>query len=54
MICQYSSMLVSDISDNQFSNVTIDYIYKSFLILGWSLPGGHEQHPLSDSENYCA
>ena len=51
MIHQYESLLVSDILDKPFTNVTLDYIDKSFPLLGGSLPDDCEQQPQGDSAN---
>ena len=53
MIIQYASLLVSDILDNPFANVTLLDIANQFSLLDGPLPGDHEQCPCSDGENYC-
>ena len=45
MILQSESLLVSDILDNTFLNVTLDKNFKSLPLLGGSLPGDSEQNP---------
>ena len=52
-ICQYVSLLLSDLLDNPFTNVTLDDIDKSLPLFGVSLLGDREQHHRSDSENDC-
>ena len=49
---QYVYLLVSDILDNPFPNVTLEDVDKSLPLLCGSSSGDNEQHPCSNGENY--
>ena len=48
---QYEPLIVSDILDNPFTDVTLEDIGMSLPLLGGSLMGDRERHPCSDGEN---
>ena len=52
-ICQYVSLIVSDIFGNPFPNVTHDCIGNFLPLIIGSLPGDLDQNPPSEDAKYC-
>ena len=52
MIHRYKYLIVSNLLDEPFLNITIDGIDKLLHLLGGSLPGDRDQHTCSEGENY--